>query len=260
MGFTFRDNFLGFLAKLSKCYEYLCAIGVHSSPASGNHHRMEKEYRDLGYSFLILLAIVIAGFFKTYFGLIPQFNVSTTTAVHFHAFIMTLWAVLLIIQPLLIRSGRTDIHRIIGRSSYVIAPLVVYSIYLMADKQFHEDVARQFSSAHNWRHLYTPFIKGTLFSVFYILAITNKRRTPFHMRYMICTGLVFVSPSLARVGIFFFHIPVFVSENLSLLIINLVVIGLIFYDKSKNLNNKAWKIALPFFLFHNISWFILFYP
>ncbi|MFI5151823.1 MAG: hypothetical protein ACHQET_00730 [Chitinophagales bacterium] len=221
---------------------------------------MEKEYRNLGYSFLLLLAIVFTGFYKTYFGLIPEFNASTTTAVHFHAFVLTLWVLFLIIQPLLIRAGRTGIHRILGRSSYILAPLVVYSIYLMADKQFHEDVARQLSPTQNWKHLYTPFIKGTLFSIFYVLAIINKRRTPFHMRYMICTGLVFISPSLARVGIFFFHLPVFVSENLALLIINLMVVALIFFDKKRNLNYRAWLVALPFFLFHNISWFLLFYP
>ena len=46
---------------------------------------MEFGYKNLGYCFLVLLLFVFLGFYKTYFGLIPNFNPATTWVVHFHA-------------------------------------------------------------------------------------------------------------------------------------------------------------------------------
>ena len=76
---------------------------------------VEKGYKNTGYIFIILLVIIFFGFFKTYFGLFPHFNERTTPIVHFHVFVLTLWVVLLIVQPLLIRYKKFRAHRLLGR-------------------------------------------------------------------------------------------------------------------------------------------------
>lgn len=81
-------------------------------------------YRSAVFGFLGLLAILVAGSGKTYFSVLFQGLDKTH---HFHGIVMLLWVLLLINQAWLVRSRRFDIHRITGKISYVLAPLVVIS-------------------------------------------------------------------------------------------------------------------------------------
>ncbi|MGA8743027.1 MAG: hypothetical protein WB561_17705 [Terracidiphilus sp.] len=61
---------------------------------------MERAYRTLGYVFLALLPIFIAGFWIPYFAEFPHFDASITAAVHIHAVLLFCFLGLLIFQPL----------------------------------------------------------------------------------------------------------------------------------------------------------------
>src|SRR6202012_3749128 len=99
---------------------------------------MKKIYYNSGYFFLILFAFVLLGFYKTYFGLIPRFDKSTTLLVHFHAAVLTTWVLLLIVQPLLVKYKKLKIHRLLGKLTYFLVPLIVCSMTGMALKAVSE--------------------------------------------------------------------------------------------------------------------------
>jgi hypothetical protein len=88
---------------------------------------VEKEYKYIGFCFLVITVLVIIGFFKTYFGLIPHFNSSLTAMMHFHAIVMSLYVILLIVQPVLISYKKFKTHRLFGKFSYVLVPVIILS-------------------------------------------------------------------------------------------------------------------------------------
>ena len=149
---------------------------------------VEKEYRNIGYPFFFLLGLVIFGFFKTYFGLFPHFNDHTTVIVHFHALVLLLWIILLIVQPFLIRYKKLAAHRLLGKFTYVLVPLIICSFIGMMSKQTGEELAQKMPLALILKSLYLPFTDTLLFSTFYILAIINKCNTALHMRYILVPG------------------------------------------------------------------------
>src|SRR4051794_32708334 len=101
------------------------------------------KYKNVGYFFLILFAFVIIGFFKTYFGLFPYFDDHTTILVHFHATVLTLWVILLIVQSLLIGYKKFAIHRLLGKLTYILVPLIIFSFIGMMNKQYNEEMVQK---------------------------------------------------------------------------------------------------------------------
>ena len=220
---------------------------------------MEKEYRNIGYPFFFLLALVIFGFFKTYFGLFPHFNEHTTAIVHFHAFVLLLWIILLIVQPFLIRYKKLAAHRSLGRFTYVLVPLIICSFIGMMIKQIGEEQAQKMPIALIMKSLYMPFTDTLLFSTFYILAIVNKRNTALHMRYIIVTGFVFIDASLIRSLGIWFHVDFFYAALISITFVDLILITLIYNDKLKGRRFKPFIISLMLFLVIQTGIVILFH-
>ncbi len=206
---------------------------------------MEKEYRNIGYPFIFLLFLVIFGFFKTYFGLFPHFNEHTTAIVHFHVFFLVLWIILLIIQPILIRQNKYATHRLIGRFTYFLVPLIILSFIGMMNKQITETSYKNIPAILDG--IYLPLTDTFLFSTFYLLAIINKRNSAFHMRYMIMTGLVFIDASLIRSLAIWFHVDFFYAALVSISFVDLILVALIFFDKLKGRAYKPFLISLILF-------------
>jgi hypothetical protein len=66
---------------------------------------MEKAYKNIGLFIIVVLAFVILGFYKSYYGLMPSFK-GVSVAWHIHGTIMLSWFLLLIVQPILIRQHK----------------------------------------------------------------------------------------------------------------------------------------------------------
>jgi len=90
----------------------------------------------------IVLLIVLAhvGFYKTYIRHFPGFEdnvrhdgrqIHFTWVMHFHGMMMIGWLLMLLVQPIFILKGKVKLHRIVGRLSYVLAPLVLITMYLV---------------------------------------------------------------------------------------------------------------------------------
>src|SRR5450755_2409914 len=115
---------------------------------------MEKQYKNTGYFFLILLAFVFLGFYYPYFSLFPSFK-SITVIVHVHAIILMLWVVLLIGQPLLIRYQKYKAHRIIGKLTYFLLPLVIVSSLGVIRQQYYEGIEQKMTSLQSLKLIFT---------------------------------------------------------------------------------------------------------
>ncbi len=217
---------------------------------------METGYKNVSLLFIVILGIVVLGFFKTYFGLFPGFN-NVTLIQHIHGLLFTTWFVLLVVQPLLIRNGKYKAHRIIGRFTYVLVPCIIISIHFIAREAYLNAVAAHKPKQAILAGMYFPTYQIFDFFVLYLLAIINKHRTPYHMRYMIATSLAIAGAGLRRVFIHVMHLDGAEAVLLGFLVPDLLLVGLIVYDKIKGNNSKAYIIAFIILAISHYSWYFI---
>lgn len=152
-----------------------------------------KLYRNAFYWMLALLAILLIGFWPSYFSRLTE---PMHVTLHLHSIAMLAWVLLLIAQSWLIRNRKLSRHRALGKASFVIAPLVVITgIWVNLHFQGRiEDPLATGAQAIFWFGFFLPL----LFAVLYVLAIRYRRNMNLHARYMVLTALVFLIPGLGR--------------------------------------------------------------
>ncbi|MCB0655618.1 MAG: hypothetical protein KDC57_05745 [Saprospiraceae bacterium] len=152
---------------------------------------MEKAYRNLGFLFLLLLPLTFLGFYKTYFIHFPQFSDQITPFMHSHAAIACVWISMLIAQPLFIRYRKLKWQRRIGKWSYFVFPLLILSFIPQVIRMVKTDRAIE---------VFFPAADAALLILFYSLAIYYRKKQALHMRYMIGIAIVFLGPTIGRIG------------------------------------------------------------
>lgn len=188
---------------------------------------MVATYRNSALFFSLILVFIIAAFFKTYFGLFPDFK-GTTFLVHAHVAVLLLWFAMLIVQPILIGIKQIKLHRLVGKSSYVLVPLVVISSLLMTrNQQMREKDLAVFT---------INIFDLSLYLLFYALAIIYKRKVSWHTRFMILTAIPFLGASSAR-----FNFP-------GIIIQITIMVGLLLLEFFKGKVFKPYLIALSYFM------------
>jgi hypothetical protein len=217
---------------------------------------MERAYRNIGYFLLALLPIFVAGFWVPYFSEIPQFEPSITVPVHLHALLLFAWIVLLVVQPLAIRSGAFGLHRVLGRVSYVLMPLIVLSAIAMIHKEYQEHLASGMRSGAAQAAEVLSASQLVLLGIFYCSAILSikRRDVAAHMRYMICIALVLLPAGLARTFGYWFDVRQSLSQTYCLLLIDLCLIFLIGFDRNRHLTARPYIHALAAYVVIEASW------
>src|SRR5215475_5735242 len=91
--------------------------------------------RNSVYFFAALALFAVAAFWPTY---LSRIGAVTEGHVHAHGAVMASWLAMLVAQAFLIRSNRRPIHKLLGKASYVLAPLVVLSTLSLAHMRLAE--------------------------------------------------------------------------------------------------------------------------
>ncbi|MFT5140646.1 MAG: hypothetical protein ACI9H8_000793 [Lysobacterales bacterium] len=150
-------------------------------------------YSNAPFWFIGLLVMLILGFWPSYFS--PSAS-GATFGHHFHAIAMIGWVLMLIVQPWLIRTRKRDTHRLIGRFSFVWAPLVVISaLYIVLENL--QKLPQPFPPV-GLSFFWLGLASAPFFAVLYSLAIINRKDMQLHARYMAATTLGFITPGLGR--------------------------------------------------------------
>lgn len=210
---------------------------------------MEKVYRNTGYFMLLLVVLVFLGFYKTYFNQFPDFNEKITLFHHLHAAIASVWILTLISQPLLIRYRKYKTHKILGKSTYVIFPLLIMSFVPMIFKTLYSDEPQ---------YAFFPIADCFLLILLYSLAIYNKRNTSNHMRYMIGAAIVFLGPTIGRIGIVLIGLSGELTQNSQYGITYLILIGLILLDRKHHKNFRPYVLMFTGWIVHHITFYLIF--
>ena len=201
--------------------------------------------------FVFILAVLTWGFYKTYLIFFPSFT-GFTNVQHFHGAMMMTWMTMLIIQPLLIRSGKINIHRIIGKLSYIIAPIVIVSLFLVTRSSYLRP--EPISHEEKIGFIALPLPALFAFAALYILAIVNRRNTYNHMRYMIGTGLLMIGPGLGRALIVYYNYSLPDAVDFHNYIILGIAAAMMFNDMIRKRSYMASATALGILVCMHLWW------
>ncbi|MBD3583191.1 hypothetical protein [Flavobacterium selenitireducens] len=156
---------------------------------------MEKNNKLLAWLFAVIALVSIAGFYRSYLSKIPdvsQFYFVT----HLHLILFLLWFGLVITQPILIRNKQFELHRTLGRFSYFLAPLLVFSILALV----YDALPRNY--ANSPEDAAVRSVGGILdtitFSLCYAIAMVKKNNLRWHVAFILGASLIVLNPGLGR--------------------------------------------------------------
>lgn len=201
---------------------------------------MERTYRYVSYFFVVILAILVAGFYNSYFSRFPTFA-GLTYVHHAHTLLLLLWFAMLIVQPILIYQKRLNLHRFIGKISYIIVPLIVVSMLAAIKTQYIKNAPRMLET-QNFAFLYLPTSALIPFVTLYVLAIVYRKRPAKHMRYMIASAVALLGPGVGRInfGITDFNTAVMFAFGLC----DAFLVGLLIYEYTKGKLYYPYLVSL----------------
>lgn len=176
-----------------------------------------------------LLIFSFLGFYNTFFSLFPAFR-GVHWVVHFHAVTILSWFALLFTQAYLATHGRLEQHRVLGRCSYPLAALIIAGFVLVTDYGQMRHKAPDLFGA--------TLFDGSLFLLFYVLAIFNRKNTSAHAQYMILSALPFINPGLGR----------FISPALSLPVEFAIMLALFLTAYFKKRPYRPYLVGMGCFL------------
>ncbi len=169
-------------------------------------------YRHAPYFVGFVLLLIMAGFWASYFavaGTVPL-------AFHVHAVSSMTWLVLLITQQVAIQRRAVELHRILGKASFVLFPFLILGFMMIINVS-----AVHFAAGGD------PFIRalGPAFGIgmgvaiaayltLFYLALKHRRNLRLHAGYMLATPLIlFESPFSRVIGNFMPWMNVIGSEG-----------------------------------------------
>ena len=182
---------------------------------------------------------------------------------------------MLITQPFLIKYKKIYWHRLLGKISYVLVPLILVSAFLMTRLayyrtlgDFNNQVAKGTLKLSNAEVLQRsaaamgiPFYYFLTFLLFYLLAVKNRKKTFIHSRFMLATALALLGPTVDRILYFVFNltelpfgIPL---ESMAYFIADLILILLLLKDYRSKKPTRTLAICLGITLIAQLLYFTI---
>jgi len=220
---------------------------------------LEHAYRNAGYWLLALPAVMLAGFWVPYFSVFPHFDAHVTSAVHLHALVQFSWVALAVVQPLAIRAQAFRTHRLLGRISYVLVPLIVALAVTMVFKEYAEQRAAGERVHEALAGEYLSGMQLAQLLALYVLAIARIRKgdVAAHMRYMVCIAVVLLPAGFGRMLGYLFDVRLRNSSLASLLLVDACLVALIIYDRRRRAASGPYWLTLWTSLAIEAGWYAL---
>ena len=213
---------------------------------------MENPSRSIDISgiwlfFAGLFISALISFWPTYFALGLVAHVGY---VHFHAAAATLWILMLIIQPWLIKTHRYDLHRAVGKISFVLVPIIVIGMLLLANYRIRTVPADAY---HIQTYvLWLQFSLVAVFAISYAFAMLNRKNSELHARFMVCTGLTLIDPVFARAIFWISPESVFYHQWLTFGLTDAIFLALIWVERRNQRARWVFPVMLCVFLVSQI--------
>jgi uncharacterized membrane protein YozB (DUF420 family) len=149
---------------------------------------------------LTVAALAFAGFARSYY-LRAFFHARyLTPLVHMHGALMSSWVLLFLMQGLLIRRLRADLHRRIGVVGAALATVIV----VVGSATVARAIERRFPGASPLRfmRIFVEFdgLSLWVFGALVCAAIISRRRPDVHKRLMLAATVALLPPAVGRIA------------------------------------------------------------
>jgi hypothetical protein len=209
--------------------------------------------RNSVYFFTLLALFAIAAFWPSY---LSRATSIPEVRVHLHGAVMALWVAMLITQAFLIRNGARPTHRLIGKASYVLAPLIVLSTLALAHLRLHE--AGDDPPVDLLYFVYVQLAMLSLFVLAYVLAIKHRKTPQLHARYMACTALALFDPIFARLLYNHLGIDFPLAQVITYTAMDAILLGLALWDWRHDRRPSVYPAMLGIFVLVQLPTFFLY--
>ncbi len=203
--------------------------------------------------FFVFFLMVLAAFWLTY---ITRISEQENYRMHLHGIVLFLWCLILIIQPLLITRRMNFLHRLIGKFSYVLVPVLVFTTFDLLRYRMRSQPAIDYA--------FMALVLNALiaFVLLYGLAIYYRKKPSLHARYMICTIFPFFTPATDRIISIYLpstleYFPMLNGQpNVMLFgfaLADVILLGLCLWDWSSHKRLNVFPLALFVLLTYQYS-------
>lgn len=210
--------------------------------------------------FLLIPFIAIGfwpGYWSTLFG-----DINSSSVIHIHTILIMAWVAMSLAQPLLILKKKVQWHRILGKTSYVLMPLVLISLYFLMQERYLRRLARmiervasgeiQMTSEQIYSAAAASLDLGLVYffllAGLYALAIIYRKSILHHATFMFGAILTALGPSVDRI-IFQFYSPegeimIYIASYATLTFTILLFGALAWYQKRKGYSSVPALITM----------------
>lgn len=181
-------------------------------------------YRQAKYFVGLTLAVIIIGFWSSYF--VPIADVPT--AFHVHAFTALSWVSLLLFQDWAIRSRRRNLHKIGGVLSLFLFPFLIVGFVMIINVSAAGYAANEDPLP---RFLGPSFGLSMLFAILayltvFYLALKQRRNVALHSGYMLTTPLILFESPFSRIVLSYLPFLVITNSEFPQRILDAIVISI----------------------------------
>lgn len=220
---------------------------------------MDKIYKHSEWLILAFILLIIWGFSKPYFLLFPDFQ-GVMNAEHYHFLLMAVWCVILFAQPFLIKYKKLEIHRIIGKITFLLIPLLLHSIFLVIKASYYSKLP-EMPQPQLFARLAIQLPDILTFGLFYVLAIIYRKNTKYHLRFMLATAFLMFGPAIFRIFRDYFGIVPVTASSYTFIASDILCLGFLLYDIYKKQPYQPFLIIFIALLIEHLifelrmSWF-----
>jgi hypothetical protein len=225
-------------------------------------------FPNLSWFLLLLIPVTFFGFYPSYFS---QITSPTSSIVHVHGIMMVIWLAFAVIQPLLIKTNKSKTHRLVGKLSYFIMPLIAISGYFILRYSYHRALSGDDVGPPGFYPTDLPLeikaaefvVIGTVYwiwlLVYYVLGVTLRKNVVAHAIFMLAAALTILGPAgdilighiCDAMGLPFNAF----AGNFVFALVGLVFLGLLFLHQKKKLSLQPTSTVL---LIHGIGVFLFY--
>ncbi len=219
-------------------------------------------YRHAHFYVGFVLLVVLTGFWASYFAPIAS---PMPLAFHVHASTATTWLLLLVVQSLVIHRHHRALHKVMGRTSFALFPLLILGFAMIIDVSADRYAVRESDFI---AYVGPSFGIGmgvaiAAYLTLFYQALKHRRAVRLHSGYMLATPLIlFESPFSRAMDQFFPWMNVIRSEGPHGLLDTIVVsntlvsaFALALYLRDRK-NGTPWLVAIGFMTLQSITmWF-----
>ena len=153
-------------------------------------------YRHAPYYILVCIAVIVAGFWQSYFSVWGQ----VPWQFHAHGVAASVWVLMVLAQSWTPHHGQLTLHRAVGKSSLLLFPFLIGGLFAIIDV-----TAKGFATGDLVRTTFgSEFLIGlalavAAYVVLYYRALKFRRKVWMHSGYMLATPLILFESPFSRI-------------------------------------------------------------